>query len=410
MATLEIEIARFPNKCQNHVKPTHGLLKSVLTGLGYSGVWTLAMIRQTRKKGNIKFQLVKRKGGGIHIRIKYGGNDTAFDCILTPPPGHPVQAVMDDLRGVHPQNLITIPVIRNEPLDTGGIRITAPPTYEFDGDDNNNEETTPEPPIKAVSEITPELPEAPVKPSLALEPLRVIGLGNNGTALTHALCAISANLDHDGGVLRKLAISTIIDELDLNGFCEVHPQYNVPNKAAAVIIRGLVKLGWVSRWMYPCRNGSSPTTKGYLITPAGRDRLRGMRDLMPDPIQAKVFKPIQESNQVENGAILGKVQQRLGQLQPLLEEHDKLTTKIETLSNEQSQMESDNAGFRDSITAKSKEVDEAREMLELFETALTDENNNFERYKNEMVIGQQRLAEATNRLAEIKRQLSEIIG
>ena len=400
MATLEIEIARFPNKCQNHVKPTHGLLKSVLTGLGYSGVWTLAIIRQIRKKGNIKFQLVKRKGGGIHIRIKYGGNDTAFDCILTPPPGHPVQAVMDDLRGVHPQNLITIPVIRNEPLDTGGIRIAPPPTYEFDGD--NDEETTPE--------VMPEPPEAPVRPSLALEPLRVIGLGDNGTALTHALCALSAILDPDGGVLRKLAIATIIDELDLNGFCEVHPQYNVPNKAAAVIVKGLVKRGWVSRWMYPCRNGSSQTTKGYLITPAGRDRLRGMRDLMPDPIQAKVFKPIQESNQVENGAILGKVQQSLGQLQPLLEEHDKLATEIETLSSEQSQVESDNAGFRDSINAKSKEVDEAREMLELFETALTDEQQQFERYKNEMVIGQQRLAETTNRLAEIKRQLGEIIG
>lgn len=83
------------------------IVKDVLEHCKYDGTWTLAFVRQTKKRFNIKFQVSRREGPkSLLIRTKPFDNGSCWESILTPPEKYSITEVTSQLEKVHPTRLV----------------------------------------------------------------------------------------------------------------------------------------------------------------------------------------------------------------------------------------------------------------------------------------------------------------
>jgi DNA-binding PadR family transcriptional regulator len=109
----------------------------------------------------------------------------------------------------------------------------------------------------------------------------------NEFALSLGLIAIGLIVDSSGSVLRKRAISFLLERMALNQFVRQQSYYINAERTAATILDGLCKRGMLGRWNAPMRqfNRSGPTTKGYYLTPLGRTELEKLMLELPPEYQ-----------------------------------------------------------------------------------------------------------------------------
>lgn len=143
----------------------------------------------------------------------------------------------------------------------------------------------------------PKIPAINSSRVLSLNPQLAKDLVDNDYALDHGFTALALAFDEIGQVLRREAVETIIDELDLQNFVRHQSYYESASKVATVILQGMVKKGWIARWNCPQRkqNRMRATTKGYLLTPNGRKKLQSLMSMMPDSLlrrlEHRIIKP-----------------------------------------------------------------------------------------------------------------------
>jgi len=171
----------------------------------------------------------------------------------------------------------------------------------------------------------------PINP-LAL-PKSCIDVCNDQDVLDRGLLAICDFIHAEHGhILRPMAMHLITTRLELDNFVDGHSVYNQVSRVATLVVKGLCDKSFLSRWRYggadqPKRSDNS--TKGYILTPSGRDRLRvlkGNTAILPAaPVQPIVLQtPVEKLiTPVQDGELIDRVANQVNVLQPLMDQFDK---------------------------------------------------------------------------------------
>ena len=200
--------------------------------------------------------------------------------------------------------------------------------------------------VKLIKVITgPTKPvEAPVAPLTVLPaidhpinplalPKSCIDVCNDQDVLDRGLLAICDFIHAEHGhILRPMAMHLITTRLELDNFVDGHSVYNQVSRVATLVVKGLCDKSFLSRWRYggadqPKRSDNS--TKGYILTPSGRDRLRvlkGNTAILPAaPAQPTVPQiPVEKLiTPVQDGELIDRVANQVNVLQPLMDQFDK---------------------------------------------------------------------------------------
>jgi len=119
LVPLKITTEKLPNRIgPTTVNSTRLMLEDLLIDIGYTGNWGLRFHSRIKQKSRNRLKIVRQEGRGIKIRTKPKGNDTCWECILTPPKQYLTQDVVTKLKEVHPVKL-AIPAPRNDrPITT----------------------------------------------------------------------------------------------------------------------------------------------------------------------------------------------------------------------------------------------------------------------------------------------------
>lgn len=328
-APLTVEVTKASSKnARECAGKTAVLIKDILSQLKYEGNWTLVMQCRINKKADFKFQVTSRRNTAIVCRTKWGGNNTCWECLLVPPPGYLLEQVYGDLRTV-PANgkMLRIPVASPKNWNSPGDLVLETPKPVLATTAAEIEKPVSEKPIEKVTAppllskpvaewretrpIFTQQPLLPPKPTPKPEPVtktesekanylvfgtKINSLADNEIALLHGLVAICMGITPNGNhILRQQAIKILVQELDLVDFVKDHPQYSDPVKAGTIIVRGLCDKGYLTRWPHPPRKQHRrrvrETTKGYLLTPYGQERLDAFKAKMPVHIVERLFHP-----------------------------------------------------------------------------------------------------------------------
>ncbi len=162
--------------------------------------------------------------------------------------------------------------------------------------------------------------------------MRHTDLVHDSQVLDMGLLALKPYFDPNGVIERIPAIDTLIERMSVLDFIRQQTYYSDPRRAVTQILRGLVNYQFLTRWTYgdgTKRNKKSPTTRAFLITPKGRDRLKELNSPIA-PVQTSrpslavetIPEPVAEP--VPNGNVMARVEQEAATIQPLMEKHDSL--------------------------------------------------------------------------------------
>lgn len=265
-------------------------------------------------------------------------------------------------------------------------------------------------------------------------------------ALLCGLIALTIEADSKRRIRRPQAMSVLVEKLNLIDFVS-NSSYRDPIKVAAAITRGLCESGWADRWLANKKKESSQDyTNGFIITDRGLDLLRQVEsrfgintpigkllkealDLSNKPIVLEnndedtpeiqdptdLFSDASEATEddvVEDEVIeedipsvaLDVVMDRLGDLQPLIERHDRISQEIDKYNEEiqgcQGQIEKNNASIaslEEQIGKLEKEVGELRQKnvqlgkdLQGWEKAAQEEEGELARIKGDLkrIVGE----------------------
>ena len=115
--SLDITVAKVPRGAEHHQRPTVEIIHKVLENLGYKGLWSVAFIKQTTKKSNIKFQLIRHEGHSVKVRTKPSDNSSVWELLITPPrfPVYDTKEVSERFKDIHPTRLTDMKASIPEP-------------------------------------------------------------------------------------------------------------------------------------------------------------------------------------------------------------------------------------------------------------------------------------------------------
>jgi hypothetical protein len=156
-------------------------------------------------------------------------------------------------------------------------------------------------------------------------PIHAINLANNMTALNHGLLALQRL--HKEEVTRTEAVQAIVAGLNLNNFVKYNSVYTDAVRAATMVLKGLCNKGLIARINCSIRksNRSRVTTKGYIITLSGREKIR-----LAIPISQK----LEILNKMGNLATVKTLIQRLEKLKKDSQDSETLIKEGEQRINE----------------------------------------------------------------------------
>ena len=217
---------------------------------------------------------------------------------------------------------------------------------------------------------------------LCLDPSRHTDLVHNQEILDRGLMALRPYFDGNGTIERIPAIDVLVEKMDVVNFIHNQDYYKDARRAVSQILRGLVNHQFLTRWTYGEGRGTkSPTTRAFLITPKGRERLAQLNTPITTPSQprpaiaAETIEPMtskdHEEKHHQNGNLLAKVEEEAEALTPLMDEHDGLNEDIaaydEFLDDNQRQMaeiEAEQQKIKTRMDKLSKEMDRLTRLLE----------------------------------------------
>ena len=175
-------------------------------------------------------------------------------------------------------------------------------------------------------------PEPVQEPSpLRLDPNRHTDLIHNQDVLDKGLLALQPYFDPNGTIERIPAIDMLVERLDILDFIRQQEYYKDARRAVSQILRGLVNQQFLTRWTYGGVKGRKATTRAFIITPKGRDRLAQLQSPIPAPAQprpALAAETVTEHPTHLDSNLLAKVEREAEAIKPLMDEHDSLNEDI----------------------------------------------------------------------------------
>ncbi len=401
----------------NYTDQTLQFLANILAQLKYRGTWEVTFRQGYRKKRSRRqdpfFQVVGETRQGILFRVKPAGHDNCWEASIAPPKGYLMDQILADLKRVTQEgalinprpviNLQTVPVA--QPLQQVEVTIPSEPDEQQDEEQPQSVEE-----IQSTQLPIPSPVEKPVESSVMeakfLVPsattdkvLRIYPSGNlkeNSRSLMNGLVAISFGLDRDGHIMRQRAVELLIEELDLTNFVHAAPEYTEPVRAATVILSGLCDRGLLSRWIpHRKRNRVRDTTKGYIITPFGRQKLEGLRDKYPEQIQQKITTPVPHTAESDL--------QGIEELQVLLEQLKQMTRNADEYNLLLVDLYAKKAEIENKVEPVRKRIEALRlEIAQLESSIPAEDTRDLERDIDEITESMQR---AQAEIAEIRKRM-----
>lgn len=374
---LELRVSRSPQQAGYVVRETLEVIQTVLENLGFKGIWTVSINKQSTKRGNIKFQVVRQEDRfSIRVRTKPGDNGTCWESILIPPSNYDATNVFKDLKMVHPQKLtIALPEVNDEKpsIPSPVTTIFTPPISvdpplspaerarqqqaaldEVDAEIQSRLSgiSTPQEPKNLLERLPDHVPEPEFgEKDLFLDPDSVTsGLHNSSYVEGRASIVVGDLFKANPIVKRAEATQSLITRLGLHDFVKSHFAFNDPVRCAALILKKLCDEHYLER--IPA-NGHN--TKAFKLTDIGKEIYDSNRSLWFT--NRELFEPNLQDEEEDEEEDEGVDQEQplpslnLSALAPVLAEHDKAQNSVAEYNQWLAQCAID-------LEAKNKEVDD----------------------------------------------------
>lgn len=300
---LTVESVRITPKAQTQANNMCKMLADLLSALGYKGKWTISFQRQTSNKiGDFVFQAIRKHSPtSLICRGKYGGANTCWDFFLNPPAHYDVDDVFETLKTV-PRNAkiktkllgrsITQAINQKAPMQPligiGQSKVPVPTT----------DHVVSNPPVVKTEVAKPVIETKPTKPNpllLTMGEHSNIKVMEDNEFLNKALVAICFGIDSFTLYINRVTTMKLLyTELGLDNFIKDNSAYSTKTAVATTLIRGLVNKGLLSRCGSAQRKKTQrvrDTTKGYMLTPTGRQRVESFKAGLDESIQKRLFHP-----------------------------------------------------------------------------------------------------------------------
>lgn len=422
---LQIDCFKTPPRPARLGRLTAELVGNVLDQLKYNGVWKITFQQRVRKKSEVRFQVITRRDYEIFLRTKPGNNDTTWEIKLTPPSGYLIQEIYENLKRVPSSGImrknVAIPLFQM-PQSKIPVITHSLPEVETPEPESVSPALEPVPQPQPI-EIPVQILETPVAPQIdlpkeeAVEMPRMdlaikketLEVGKNPQALLHGLVSLCCSMSQEGHIERGKAVGALVHEMDLKEFIKLHPTYSNAKKVASMILKGLCDRGQISRYS-PTRkfNRVRDTTKGYVLTPLGREKIRGIQNKLPDSVRLRLFsqiivKPVKTSE--ESFEKLTSLTQQLIEKQKSLGEYgnmlDDLQIKRLEFENKTAPCHQKILSLKEQIELMNKEIEQLENELDT--KSLTEINRDIHDCTG--------MIDAENHEVErLKKQIIELMG
>jgi len=232
---------------------------------------------------------------------------------------------------------------------------------------------TPLPPREEKPAPTPEPPQPVQDDPLRLNPTLHKDLVHNQDVLDMGLLALQPYFDGNGTIERVPAIDVLIDKLHMLDYIRQQDYYKDARRATSQILRGLANYQFLTRWTYGEGKGrKSPTTRAFILTPKGRERLASLHApiSVPEPahrptLATETVEPSTEPAQ-PNGNLMATVEAQAEALKPLMDEHDGLNEDIdayEEFLDDNQRQQQENDATRTKIKTQIEELKQEQQRL-----------------------------------------------
>ena len=322
---VEILKSKITSKKHKIAEDIAKITKKILLQFSYKKLWTIGLKQQITNKSDFVFKFVGRHKNAIICRFKPGDNSTCWDIYLNPPKGYLIDEIISNLKQVPlDAEFIRLPQAREAKIMAQGIGKSAVPSAvpriplsvpasppipfpvrqtvdEPDDEDLIQEINSMDDSMESMESMeSMDFRYVSSSPRPLAIPLSVQILGEDLQTLDHGLVALTFGIANtpEGHVLRSFAGQILIQELGLIEFVSKSEKYSDPSKAAAAIIKGLCNRGFVNRWYHPIRKdlqrlkkATEPTTKGFTLSPSGRQRIELLKNNLPLELKKKLFRP-----------------------------------------------------------------------------------------------------------------------
>jgi hypothetical protein len=436
--TLKVQVSSCPQSAQKIVNSTVSLVEKTLKNLGYDGIWILNFVSHSKKRVDIKFQLVRKDGPSVRIRTKPGDNGSCWECYLSPPTSLKIDDVFNSLKLINPKTLKVQRV--NQALQEVEKEVEKRKEQVTEGDVLKCLTSTPQTTQEIIENLykqgvhnTSDLASILVtlydriaiekdennkwyKPekSLVLDAASVdVNLNQCIYAKMKALTALS-HIARQTQMETSLAIKTLIKKMRLETFAREHPKYSDPTKVAASIIRGLVEGEILER----------VRGKKLAITEFGFKRLQELGnngwDIGLDCDMAISSKPLPKEPPekipapkpqppVTSDPTIDLIDRNKDQLAPLVAEHDKKAKSIESYQELVESIKSDINQKASLINNIQLEIDRTEIVLSEFNKRKEMLLKEKEEHEQDLVTAKSEIDFENEELNRIKQKLMEIL-
>jgi hypothetical protein len=304
MTNLNVIVSKAPNKEEKVANQTAFFIREILKNLNYKGVWSIVLVRKTKKRSDTKFTVLRRQGTSILVRTKPGDNGTCWETLINPPRGYSLDLIFNDLRQVlNDGTLILTNAIKNIVVSTPVVSTPVVSTPVV----STPVVSTPvvSTPVVSTPVVSTPVVSTPVVSTPVVSTPNQFLIDQNTECILNCLDTLNKGfiilcmgMNKDGSIERQTAINLLVQEMNLLEFVKLTNNYNNPLKTSGIIIQGLNKKGLITRWSHPQRkkNRIRETTKGYLLTPLGKSKIEIIKFKLTEEVKNKLFtsvKPIE---------------------------------------------------------------------------------------------------------------------